>query len=76
MIQPSSEYGVLLIAWTLLHLKGKFGIKNIQHLEVYIEAMSTLKLWPSLLLMCQSLAVKVNFIIFIIGNLLILIKCT
>lgn len=66
MIQPSSEYGVILMAWTLLHLKGKFGIKNIQHLEVYTEAMSTLKLWPSLLVMCQSSAVKVNlyFIIY------------
>jgi len=66
MIQPSSEYGVVLMAWALLHLKGKFGIKDIQKLEVYTEAMSSLKLWPSLLEMCQISAVKVNlyFIIF------------
>lgn len=60
MIQSSSEYGVVLMAWTLLHLKGKFGTKDIQKLEVYTEAMSALKLWPSLLRMCQSSAVKVN----------------
>lgn len=59
MIQPSSEYGVVLMGWTLLHLKGKFGIKNIQKLESYTEAMSSLKIWPSLLEMCQSPAVKV-----------------
>lgn len=60
MIQPSSDYGAVLVAWTLLQLKGKFGIKNIQKLEIYTEAMSVLKLWPSLLGMCQSSAVKVN----------------
>lgn len=60
MIQPSSDYGAVLVAWTLLQLKGKFGIKNTQKLEVYTEAMSVLKLWPSLLRMCQSSAVKVN----------------
>lgn len=59
MIQPSSEYGVVLMGWTLLHLKGKFGIKVPQKLEVYTEAMSTLKMWPSFLEMCQSSAVKV-----------------
>lgn len=64
MIQPSSEYGVVLMAWTLLHLKGKFGIKDTQKLEVYTEAMSELKLWPSLLEMCQSSAVKVYYIFF------------
>lgn len=62
MVQPSSEYGVVLMAWTLLHLKGNFGIKDIQKLEVYTEAMSTLQLWPSLLSMCQSSAVKVNLL--------------
>lgn len=61
MIQPSSEYGVVLMAWTLLHCEGKFGIKNIQKLEVYTEAMNTLKLWPSILEMYQSSAVQVNF---------------
>lgn len=66
MIQPSSEYGAILMAWTLLHIKGKFGIKCIQNLEVYTEAMSSLKLWPSLLTMCQSSAVKVNFYINIL----------
>lgn len=64
MIQPSSEYGVVLMAWTLLHLKGKFGTKNVQKLEIYTEAMSTLKLWPSLLAMCQSTVVKVNIYFF------------
>lgn len=63
MIQSSSEYGVVLMAWTLLHLKGKYGIKNIQKLEIYTEAMSTLKLWPSLLYMCQSSAVKVIYLL-------------
>jgi len=63
MIQPSSEYGTILMAWTLLHIKGKFGIKNTQNLEVYTEAMSTLNLWPSLLIMCQSSAIKVIFYI-------------
>lgn len=65
MIQPSSEYGVVLMAWTLLHLKGKFGIKSIQKLEVYTEAMSALKLWPSLLKMCQSPAIKVNLFYYL-----------
>lgn len=60
MIQPSSEYGAVLMAWTLLHLKGKFGIKHLKKLEVYTEAMNGLKLWSFLLDMCQSLAVKVN----------------
>lgn len=60
MIQPSGEYGIVLMAWTILHLKGKFGMKQVQKLEVYTEAMSTLNLWPSLLGMCQSSAVKVN----------------
>lgn len=64
MVQPSSEYGVVLMAWTLLHLKGKFGVKNIQKLEVYTDAMSTLKLWPSLLNMCQSSGVKVIFFFY------------
>jgi len=59
MIQPSSEYGVVLMGWTLLHLKGKFGKKNIQNLEGYTEVMSELKMWPSLLEMCQSPAIKV-----------------
>jgi len=59
MIQPSGGYGVVLMGWTLLHLKGKFGIKNIQKLEDYTEAISALKMWPSLLEMCQSPAVKV-----------------
>lgn len=71
MIQPSSEYGVVLMGWTLLHLKGKFGIKVPQKLEVYTEAMSTLKMWPSLLGMCQSSAVKVYKTIFFIT----LLKC-
>lgn len=71
MIQPSSEYGVVLMGWTLLHLKGKFGIKVPQKLEVYTEAMSTLKMWPSLLGMCQSSAVKVYKNIFFIA----LFKC-
>jgi len=47
------------MGWTLLHLKGKFGIKNIQKVENYTEAMSALKMWPCLLEMCQSPAVKV-----------------
>jgi len=59
MIQPSSEYGVVLMGWTLLHLKGKFGIKNIQKLDSYTEAMSSLKIYGSLLEMCQTPAVKV-----------------
>jgi hypothetical protein len=69
MIQPSSEYGIVLLAWTLLHLKGKFGIKSNQKLEVYTEAISALKMWPSLLEMCQSSAIKVNiFYLYIIIN--------
>ncbi|VVC32778.1 Hypothetical protein CINCED_3A020988 [Cinara cedri] len=70
MIQPSSDYGAVLVAWTLLHLKGKFGIKNTQKLEVYTEAMSVLKLWPSLLGMCQSSAVKDHPIIDKLGRVL------
>lgn len=72
MIQSSSEYGVVLMAWTLLHLKGKFGIKNIQKLEIYTEAMSTLKLWPSLLYMCQSSAVKVINLLLVLHPFFIL----
>lgn len=64
MIHPSGEYGIVLMAWTILHLKGKFGMKQIQKLEIYTEAMSALNLWPSLLEMCQSSAVKVNLFIF------------
>lgn len=60
MIQPSSEYGVVLMAWTLLHLKGKFGLKNMKQLEIYTEAMSSLKLWSFLIEMCLSSVVKVN----------------
>lgn len=75
MIQPSSDYGALLIAWTILNLKGKFGIKITQKLEVYTEAMSVLKLWPSLLGMCQSSAVKVDLFsllnIYTLGIILI-----
>lgn len=70
MIQPSSEYGVVLMGWTLLHLKGKFGIKVPQKLEVYTEAMSTLKMWPSLLGMCQTSAVKDHPIIDKLGRVL------
>lgn len=65
IMQPSSEYGAVLMAWTLLHVKGKFGLKNTQNLEIYTEAMSSLKLWSSLLTMCQSSAIKVIFFIIL-----------
>ncbi|XP_050440480.1 uncharacterized protein LOC126845696 [Adelges cooleyi] len=58
MIQHSSEYGAVLMAWTILNLKGKYGLKNLQKLEVYTDAISKLKLWPPLLDMCRSSVVK------------------
>lgn len=74
MIQPSGEYGIVLMAWTILHLKGKFGIKHIQKLEIYTEAMSALNIWSSLLEMCQSSAVKVNLFIFMIISFIIIFR--
>ncbi|XP_050524692.1 nucleoporin Nup188 [Daktulosphaira vitifoliae] len=58
MIQHSSEYGAVLMAWAILNLKGQYGIKDLQKLDVYTDIMSPLKLWPSLLNMCQSPVVK------------------